>query len=85
MKVYGDLFLIENGFLTLMDYKLQYSDVYLTYTTDEKDEFIPGFLGKKEWFVDENCWAWESIDHLSLIMAWSGAGIKAAFWEDDDE
>lgn len=84
MKVYGDLFEIESGFLTLLDYKLQYPDIYLIYVTNENGQFIDDFIGEKAWFIDENCWVWETIEQLSSIMMFTGADSDVTFWEDDD-
>jgi hypothetical protein len=85
MKIWGDLFEIQPHFLTMMDFKIQYPDIYLTFVTDENDEPIDGFIGEKAWFSDENCWVWEVIDNLSCIMQWTGADGDVIFWEDDED
>jgi hypothetical protein len=85
MKVYGDIFEIQNCFLSMMDFNLQYGDVYLTYLTNKDGteyEDDNSFDAPMASYIDENCKAWEAIESLADIMMCVGA--DTAFWEDDD-
>lgn len=85
MRIYGDLFQIEGGFLTMMDFKLEYGDVYLTYSWNEDGtpyDMDDNFYVPVASFIDENCQVWEIIENLATIMMYTGA--NTSFWEDND-
>lgn len=78
MRVYGDLLEIQPHFLSMMDFKLQYSDVYCI-DMDGSDEI---FDAERAMFIEELCLAYECIDLLEDIG--TCVGFDVSFWEDDE-
>jgi hypothetical protein len=86
MKVYGDIFEIQGNFLSMMDFKLQYGDIYLTYLWNEDGtpyDSDNSFDAPMASSIDENCKAWEAVEELSELM--SCVGADTAFWEDNED
>jgi hypothetical protein len=80
MRIYGDLFTIQGHFLTMLDANIKYPDVYVIHCADDPPE---QFYASWARFIDENCMAWEVIDHLESIGNYTQHDVH--FWEDDDD